>query len=442
MIFSCVIIFECVKVIKMALANPEFKYSLSYENEGNPYNDMYVRQEIEDFVNVLYRTHPEWFQTFDHYKFDIVYKGTTSYKREGLDKLQTLVEYNDRHSLVTYMTPNYTTFNKSVPLQFQFSEQADHIVQLHYEQMTVQPIEVNKKPYFHKKWNMLFKKQEHVREFAKLFCEWSVKMNMKEGTGLSLWISSKNGWCLTLVENVPSMDHIFLKKETKQMIIDKIENWTKLSDRAIKFGKPRKLNILLHGVPGSGKTSIVKALAKHFKKQLFICSFSKELNDTDLQSLFEKTCSNSIMVMEDIDAFFVQRESKCQVSFSTLLNILDGVQNVDKNMITILTANHPEALDPALIRPGRIDLLVKFDYPEQQEICDAFTAFTELPAETVQAEFKKFYKHIKGLKLNMSLITDYLFNHPTDYLKCIEELLKHHDSIKDIVNDKSEKMYM
>ena len=145
--------------------------------------------------------------------------------------------------------------------------------------------------------------------------------------------------------------------------------------------------------------------------------------------------------MEDIDAFFVDRESQSNinVSFSALLNVMDGTIMKGNGTMIFLTANNSDRLDSALIRPGRIDHVIKFDYPRQQEIKTAFKDITGIEDDTM---FAAFYKHIKTLKLNMSTIIDFLFRYSENFLDHIDELLSQTRIRDEIVNDKCKKMYM
>jgi ATP-dependent 26S proteasome regulatory subunit len=97
------------------------------------------------------------------------------------------------------------------------------------------------------------------------------------------------------------------------------------------------------------------------------------LSDDSLAMYLREAPTNSIIVLEDVDAVFVERNqaagggggsrSSGGVSFSGLLNAIDGVA-AQEGRIFFMTTNHLEKLDPALIRPGRCDVKVsevKFD---------------------------------------------------------------------------------
>lgn len=123
-------------------------------------------------------------------------------------------------------------------------------------------------------------------------------------------------------------------------------------------GIPWRRGYLLHGAPGTGKTSLVRALASELGLDLCIVNLtSSRLGDDGLATLMASAPPQAILLMEDIDAIFVGREKADAapgLSFSGLLNAIDGVY-AQEGRILVMTTNHKERLDPALIRPGRID---------------------------------------------------------------------------------------
>jgi hypothetical protein len=238
--------------------------------------------------------------------------------------------------------------------------------------------------------------------------------------------------------NVQTIENIFIDKKIKENIISHIDNFINLKDKYIKFGRTHKLNILFTGIPGSGKTSLCKALAKKYNYDIYIMNFNKTMTDTAMIDLISNVQKNSIILYEDIDVFFSNRESQdINVSFSTLINILDGTLSKGSGIINIITTNYPDKLDSALLRPGRIDKLITFDYPKKDEIKEAFIALIGS-----NNNFEDFFSNIKNSKITMSGIINYLFSHSEDYLDKdnITELLKQinfiHNITKDIDNTK------
>jgi GTPase SAR1 family protein len=191
-----------------------------------------------------------------------------------------------------------------------------------------------------------------------------------------------------------------------------------------------KVNLLLHGPPGSGKTSMIKSIASYTKRDVFIVKLADIRNVSDLcQLLFgdiiktsypysgtwmTKT-SNRIYVFEDIDCestivhdranntpppqevIITKNEDGSDVttvnrklSLSDILNAFDGIIELNET-IMVFTTNHPEKLDPALIRPGRITLSLLME---------------NMAAEDMRSMIKKYY----GQSISERYIRDNVIN--------------------------------
>ncbi|KAJ3507933.1 hypothetical protein NLJ89_g6029 [Agrocybe chaxingu] len=139
---------------------------------------------------------------------------------------------------------------------------------------------------------------------------------------------------------------------------------------------PYRRGYLLHGPPGSGKTSFIQALAGSLSYDICVLNLSERgLADDKLFHLLSNAPERSFVLIEDIDAAFNKRVQTSEdgyqssVTFSGFLNALDGVASGEERII-FMTTNHVEKLDPALIRPGRVDLMALIDdaTPEQARI--------------------------------------------------------------------------
>ena len=136
------------------------------------------------------------------------------------------------------------------------------------------------------------------------------------------------------------------------------------------FGIPYKRNYLLAGPPGTGKTSLIFAIASMLNLNVAIVNFGPKVDDAAFMTAIAHLPSNHILLLEDIDSLFVKRKQNdgCNIiSFSGILNGLDGMGR-KHNLITFMTTNHPERLDPALLRPGRVDLQVVFSHASKEQI--------------------------------------------------------------------------
>lgn len=106
------------------------------------------------------------------------------------------------------------------------------------------------------------------------------------------------------------------------------------------------------------------------------------MDDDTLNTLLNNSPMRSIILLEDIDAIFVDRTSvqkqnqqfSRSVTFSGLLNALDGVRS-QEGRILMMTTNHREKLDPALLRPGRADVHVELNYASEKQMKGLFNKF-------------------------------------------------------------------
>ena len=243
-----------------------------------------------------------------------------------------------------------------------------------------------------------------------------------------------------------SLEDVFLPQKLKTDVVTQIDNFIASKDRYNRLARTHKTGFLLSGIPGSGKTSLIKALALKYKRPIYSLNISKTFTDDTLISLITKITDNSILIIEDIDSYFLHRKAQdVNIGFSCLLNVLDGTFNKGGGLIVFLTCNNPDTLDSALIRPGRIDKIYEFDYPHKNEVKEAFMSLIETTHDEAykQTQFEDFWKQInvKGIKIPMCSIIDFLFRHNTDYQGNVDELLSHRRQLNAIENDKTEQMY-
>jgi hypothetical protein len=134
-----------------------------------------------------------------------------------------------------------------------------------------------------------------------------------------------------------------------------------------KMRLPFRRGYLLHGPPGNGKSSAIRAMMTSCGLTAYtIRLFDSNVEDKHLEYAFNVAAkySPAIILLEDIDRSFPRTgETRSKISLQSLLNCLDGVAS-GEGIVTIATANEPTALDPAILRrPGRFDRVVSFPNP-------------------------------------------------------------------------------
>ncbi|KAE8154085.1 BCS1 N terminal-domain-containing protein [Aspergillus avenaceus] len=156
--------------------------------------------------------------------------------------------------------------------------------------------------------------------------------------------------------------HAFLQ-DVQQYLHPSTMKW--YSDRGI----PYRRGYLFHGPPGTGKSSLAFAAAGFLGLNTYILNLNAhQLNEDSLAELFQELPRRCLVLLEDIDTNEMtsrrggnkkKGKGNNRLSLSALLNTIDGVA-AQEGRVLIMTTNHPEDLDPALVRPGRVDYQIEF----------------------------------------------------------------------------------
>jgi chaperone BCS1 len=198
-------------------------------------------------------------------------------------------------------------------------------------------------------------------------------------------------WTDTLSIHKRNLDTIYIPAVQKNRIISAIEEFHKSENEHYQKGIPHHLGIMFYGPPGTGKTSLIQALASHF--DVHICYLhSSELRY--IQNAIALLPKNAWIVIEDIDSNNVTHHrmddnketekttrinksgtlEQFEFTLAQIMNCWDGML-ASEGRILFITTNYPEKIDPALIRPGRIDVREEIGYVGREalsQFCESF----------------------------------------------------------------------
>ena len=288
-------------------------------------------------------------------------------------------------------------------------------------------------------------------------------------------------WDENVFSSTRQFNNIFF--ENKETITNKINFFLNNKDWYFEKGIPYSLGIGMHGPPGTGKTSLIKAIANYTNRHVVVISLKLIKTKKQLDSIFFEERYNSdnkrgsigfdkkIIVFEDIDCvgdIVLDREKLKQtkkngsfgkkldcvelsntaasdvnigdlletivsnektneipkilfdeepITLDDILNLWDGIRETP-GRIMVISSNHYNELDPALIRPGRIDITLKLSYVSREIIKQMYTHLFGEPIET------KKLKNIKEYFYSPAEIINIYMNEEQNKEKFINRLCK------------------
>ncbi|KAK8694575.1 hypothetical protein V6N13_072123 [Hibiscus sabdariffa] len=163
-----------------------------------------------------------------------------------------------------------------------------------------------------------------------------------------------------------TFDTLALDGDLKNTIMEDLDSFINVKEYYKKIGKVWKRSYLLHGPPGTGKSSLIAAMANHVNFDIYSMNLSIVNFDSSLEYLLLHVSNHSILVIEDIDCTIKlqNREAGEQlVSLSGFLNAIDGLFSCcGDERIIVFTTNYKDKIDPALLRADRMDKNICLSY--------------------------------------------------------------------------------
>ncbi|CAN6281630.1 unnamed protein product [Urochloa humidicola] len=207
----------------------------------------------------------------------------------------------------------------------------------------------------------------------------------------------RSAWRHVAFEHPSTFETLAMDPAKKKEIMDDLDAFRKGEEYYRRIGKAWKRGYLLHGPPGTGKSSMIAAMANYLDYDIYDVELTSVSTNTDLRNLFIETTGKSIIVIEDIDCSLdltgKRRREKTgtadggddatkkkkkkkkkkkgpghgdderKVTLSGVLNFIDGLWSAcGGERVVVFTTNHTDRLDPALIRSGRMDKHIEMSY--------------------------------------------------------------------------------
>ncbi|KAG0485243.1 hypothetical protein HPP92_009322 [Vanilla planifolia] len=194
--------------------------------------------------------------------------------------------------------------------------------------------------------------------------------------------SSHCSWTSVPFRHPATFLTLALPPDLRSFFLSDLSSFAVGRDFYARIGRPWKRGYFLHGPPGSGKSSLIAAMANHLAYDVYDLELTRVPHNSALKSLLLQTTPRSIIVIEDIDCSLrltadrsrskkrkastsppcsdEDEESGERVTLSGLLNFTDGLWSCcGEERIVVFTTNYKQQIDPALLRPGRMDVHVQ-----------------------------------------------------------------------------------
>jgi chaperone BCS1 len=286
-------------------------------------------------------------------------------------------------------------------------------------------------------------------------------LDKKKETKLYKW--REKMWDYSHTQASRTLESVVLPKNIKNKLINTIKEFDESEDWYLSNGVPYRLGILFKGPPGTGKTSLVKAICSYLEKDLYIMNLAN-MDDKDIDRALSTVPKNCVVLAEDIDTVSVTKTRKRKnikreraekykiqnaesvttspaltvsegdidtgsdftwMTLTGLLNAIDGVSGSDGRLL-IFTTNYPEKLDDALLRPGRIDLQLDITFMTEESIKDFFNRFYPDFKFPKNLDFKE--------KLTPATLQQHVLEYKKDPEKVLEKIVTKTQSYREHMN--------
>ncbi|CAI9302293.1 unnamed protein product [Lactuca saligna] len=189
-------------------------------------------------------------------------------------------------------------------------------------------------------------------------------------------------WAPVNLDHPANFATLAMDTDVKENVMKDLDRFIERREYYRKVGKAWKRGYLLYGPPGTGKSSLIAAMANYLNFDIYDLELTDVRSNSELRKLLVSTANRSILVVEDIDCSVELHDrvtaepprstrrnqgwgyhDERKVTLSGFLNFIDGLwSSCGDERIIIFTTNRKDKLDPALLRPGRMDIHINMSY--------------------------------------------------------------------------------
>ncbi|KAK1305360.1 hypothetical protein QJS10_CPB11g00647 [Acorus calamus] len=198
---------------------------------------------------------------------------------------------------------------------------------------------------------------------------------------LRLFTALDGRWRSVPFTHPSTIETVAMDPDLKTRVKSDLESFLKSRQYYHRLGRVWKRSYLFHGPSGTGKSSFVAAMVRFLNYDVY--DFDLGRNGADLKSLLIGTTPRSLILVEDLDRYLNEHR------LPELLNFMDGIVSCcGEERVMVFTVNSRDGIDPAMLRPGRVDSHVYFP------MCD-FTAFKSLASSYLGVKDHKLYPQVE-----------------------------------------------
>lgn len=345
--------------------------------------------------------------------------------KEGMYDSNVLVSVQDD----SYFEDSIEMFGIPIDVAFLPKNSADTSSTTVGEETTSQSTR-RSKVSFSSRYVLTFKDVEDRKKFLK---EINTTINSEHRKKISRVYRASYGGFVSGIRNlqIREIESVFLKEGQMESLINSIETFQKNESLYTSLGIPWHMGLILHGPPGTGKTSTLTALASHFSMDILIINLRSIGGDDGLAGALEDISSGVLVILEDVDSILATHsregedvptdDDREDVTLGGLLNVLDG-QMTPHGCIFGLTTNYLDRLDKAIYREGRVECLEELGYMDNYQLRNLYKHFFKKDPDSTVPTITPDHKITPAMIISV-------------FRNDINDLDKAEENVKEFLND-------